>query len=76
MLDISVREGLARKKDKKPDRFEREDVAFHQKVREGYLKLAKEEPQRWLVVDASQPKEKVAQVIWEKVSQLLAKQGE
>ena len=76
LLDISVKEGLARKKDKKPDRFEREDIAFHQKVREGYLKLAEEEPQRWLVVDASQPKEKVAQVIWEKVSQLLGKQGE
>jgi len=76
LLDIPAEQGLARKRARKQDRFEQEDIAFHQKVREGYLKLAEEEPQRWLVVDASQPKEKVAQVIWEKVSQLLGKQGE
>lgn len=38
LLDISAEEGLARKQ--RRDRFEQEDIAFHQKVREGYLKLA------------------------------------
>ena len=69
LLDISAEEGLARKK--RRDRFEREDIAFHQRVREGYLKLAKEEPERWLVIDATQSKEKIAGIIWQKVSQLL-----
>jgi thymidylate kinase len=33
--------------------------------------MAKEEPQRWLVIDARQPKKKVAEIIWQRVSQLL-----
>ena len=71
LLDIPPEEGLARKIDKKQDRFEREDIAFHQKVREGYLEMAKEEPQRWLVVDASQSKTKIAEIIWQRVSGLI-----
>jgi dTMP kinase len=34
-------------------RFEAEDLRFHRRVREGYLALAKEEPQRFVIVDAS-----------------------
>ncbi len=75
LLDMSVAKGLARKRAKKQDRFEQEEIAFHNRVREGYLKLAANDPQRWLVVDASQPKRKVAQIIWQRVSQLLPKQG-
>ena len=71
LLDISPEVGLARKIDKKQDRFEREDIAFHERVREGYLKLAEEEPQRWLVVDATQSKEKIAEIIWQRVSGLI-----
>jgi len=75
LLDISAEEGLARKRGKKQDRFEQENLAFHQRVREGYLKLAANDPQRWLVIDASQPKEKIEKIIWQKVSQLLSQQG-
>ncbi len=73
LLDISIDEGFTRKKGQAPDRFEQEHKDFHQRVREGYLKLAAEEPQRWLVIDASQPKEKIKQIIWEKVNSLLSK---
>ncbi len=71
LLDISAEEGLARKGGKRRDRFEQEDTAFHQKVREGYLKLAASEPRRWLVIDAKQSKEKIAEIIWQRVGQLL-----
>ena len=74
LLDMPVEEGLARKKDRKQDRFEGEDKAFHQRVREGYLKLATDEPQRWLVIDAAQSKEKIAEIIWQRVSELLSSQ--
>ncbi len=74
LLDIPVEEGLARKQSKRHDRFEQEDIAFHQKVREGYLKIAADDPQRWLVVDASKPKEKIAQIIWQKVRQMISSQ--
>lgn len=76
LLDISPQEGLSRKiKGGKHDRFEQENLAFHERVREGYLKLAGEEPERWLVIDANQPKENIADIIWEKVRGLLAKKG-
>jgi dTMP kinase len=71
LLDILVREGLARKKGERQDRFEEEAPAFHEKVRRGYLELAKQEPERWLVVDATQSREKIAGIIWQRVSQLL-----
>jgi len=75
LLDMTVEKGLARKRAKRQDRFEQEGIAFHQKVREGYLKLAADDPQRWLIVDASQSKRKIAQIIWQRVSQLLPRQG-
>ncbi|MFC1934386.1 dTMP kinase [Chloroflexota bacterium] len=76
LLDISVEEGNVRKGSKRRDRFEQEDIAFHQRVREGYLELAASEPERWLVIDASQSKATVGQIIWQRVSQLLANQGD
>ena len=75
LLDIAIGEGLARKVDKGRDRFEQEDTAFHRKVREGYLRLAADEPERWLVVEASQSKAKVEAAIWQRVSQLLEGRG-
>jgi len=75
LLDIAVEKGLARKLAKKQDRFEQEAAIFHYRVREGYLKLAAAEPRRWLVIDASQSRGKVADVIWQRVSRLLSKRG-
>jgi dTMP kinase len=71
LLDISAEDGLARKKGREKDRFEREKLAFHRRVRRGYLKLAVDEPKRWLVVGASQPKDKIHEIIWQRVRQLL-----
>lgn len=71
LLDIPVKEGLARKKAKKHDRFEEENLAFHQRIHDGYLKLAAQEPERWLVIDATQSKEKIAEIIWQRVRQLI-----
>jgi dTMP kinase len=70
LLDISPEQGLARKRSS-TDRFELEDLSFHRRVREGYLKMAAAEPDRWLVIDASLPKGKIAEIIWDRVSQLL-----
>lgn len=71
LLDIPPEEGLARKRPKRCDRFEQEDIAFHRRVREGYLKIAASEPERWLVIDASQSKAEIEQIIWRRVSPLL-----
>jgi dTMP kinase len=71
LMDILVEAGLERKKDKKPDRFEKENLSFHRRVREGYLKLAKAEPKRWLVIDATKSKEDITGIIWQRVSKIL-----
>jgi dTMP kinase len=71
LLDVPVEEGLARKQDKKPDRFQTENISFHRRVREGYLKLARADPKRWLVIDSKKSKETTAGIIWQRVSKLL-----
>lgn len=45
LLDIPVKEGLKRLGENK-DRIEKRSIAYHQRVRDGYLKMAKEEPER------------------------------
>jgi dTMP kinase len=70
LLDISPEQGLARKQSLR-DRFELEDLSFHRRVREGYLRMVAAESERWLVIDASLPKEKIADIIWDRVSPLL-----
>ncbi|MBV7335346.1 dTMP kinase [Chloroflexi bacterium TSY] len=55
-LDIEPEEGLRRKlADQKAEwnRLDAETLAFHQIVRKGYLALAEEEPERWLIIDAT-----------------------
>lgn len=70
LLDLDVERGLERKR-MRLDCFEREEYAFHRRVREGYLQMAASEPDRWLVIDASLPQEKIGDIIWEKVSQFV-----
>lgn len=52
-------------------RFEDEPLEFHKRVRDGYLKLARKEPRRWLVVDASQSIESVESTIWNEVQNVI-----
>jgi len=72
LLDIPPEKGLVRKFGA-VKKFEREELEFHQRVREGYLKIAKNDSKRWLVIDATRPKEEIAEIIWQKVRQLLPK---
>ena len=56
ILDIPVEIGLQRASQRSaPDRFEREQTEFFERVRQGYLSIAANEPQRCIVIDASQP---------------------
>lgn len=70
LLDLSAEQGLGRKR-MKLDVFEREEFAFHQRVRDGYLKMAAADPERWMVVDASLPEEKIREIVWERVQKSL-----
>jgi dTMP kinase len=53
LFDIESSAGLARLHPSGHDRLEREALEFHQKVRYGYLELAKKDDERWRILDAS-----------------------
>jgi dTMP kinase len=55
ILDIPVDAGLARAatRDGGEDRYERMDTAFHERLRQGFLEIARREPDRCVVIDAS-----------------------
>jgi dTMP kinase len=66
LFDLDVETGLKRNRGlNKVDRLELEDVEFHQKVRGGYFQIAKKEPDRVKIVDASLPLKIVEQKVWE-----------
>lgn len=78
LLDLPVDVALMRRRPHGGDRFEaglarasEADVAFHLRVREGYMALVREDPARWLVVDATRPRGEVARTVQERVEEML-----
>jgi dTMP kinase len=75
ILDVPADVGLARASKRRGedavDRFEAESRAFHEALREAYRRLALEEPGRFVVIDATEPKSAVADRIWRTVSERL-----
>lgn len=60
LLDVDIEEGLRRKKkDNEWNRLDAYTVEFHKRVRAGYLEMARQEPDRWAVIDAGREWEKV-----------------
>jgi len=70
ILDVDVQVGLARLH-RERDRMEEKDPAYHEKVRRGFLEIARERPDRFAVVDASRSPDEVAQDVWEAVQHVL-----
>lgn len=72
LLDLPPALGLKRKRGERGrDVIGGAGLAFHERVRAGYLELAEEEPNRWLVLDATQPPEELSRAIWERLAPLL-----
>jgi len=71
LLDMDPARALQRKKSAR-DRFEHESPSFHERVRNGYLSLARAEPARWLVLDATQSPGITTRDVRTRVSSLLA----
>jgi len=81
LFDVPVEEGQRRRRrgDKNGaqqwDRLDAETSAFHELVRQGYLDIASSEPERWLVLDATQSPDDLEQQIWELVRPRLSPQA-
>lgn len=79
VLDLPVELGLKRAWQRienqtaslREDRFEKETLAFHEKVRQGYLTLARVEPKRFRIIDASGDPDRIHQDIVEVVTSAL-----
>jgi len=77
LLDLDLRAGFKRlhcrnrRHGTEKDRIESEGMAFHKRVRNGYLALAKKMPERFIVIDANRPVKKVHADIWKAVWNVL-----
>ena len=71
LLDVDVKAGFERLHQRnlrngvQKDRIERETLSFHERVRSGYLELARRWPQRIRIVDAARDEDAVQADIWE-----------
>jgi len=63
VLDVPPAEGLALATHKGADRLEREAIAFHERVREGYLAMARQEPERFVVIPRGDAGEVLAAIV-------------
>jgi dTMP kinase len=76
VFDIDAETGLARarrrnaRKEDSETRMEDQDVGFHRQVRDAYRQLAADEPRRVRLIDGSQPREAVAEQVWQAVAPL------
>ena len=77
-LDLPVQEGLRRKEKANTagqgewNRMDRLELEFHLRFRQGYLEMARSEPERWLVVDARGSVETTNRLICQRLEQVLA----
>lgn len=76
LLDLDPAAGLARARHRaansgSADAFEARELGFHQRLREGFLAIARAEPARVVVIDAGQPEAVVADAIWHAVVERL-----
>jgi dTMP kinase len=83
LFDLPVKVGLERAMDRisllketssdtmPEDRFEREDIEFHQRVKEGYLNLAQAEPERFRIVDGTAGIQTIHRQVGDLISHLL-----
>ena len=72
ILDLDVEAGFARREQQRQrDRIELKDREYHEKVRQGFLAMARQRPQEFTVVDAARPPDDVARDIEEAVMRVL-----
>ncbi|MBU3759348.1 MAG: dTMP kinase [Candidatus Omnitrophica bacterium] len=69
LLDIDPARGMAR--GGRHDRMEKESLRFHRRVRQGFLKMARRNPERYEVIDAALPIEEVARLVKGRLERVL-----
>lgn len=75
VLDLDPAVGMARIQGRALDAFEKMDVVFHRRVREGYLEIARTEKNRVVVLSADQNPQTLQVAIAQVVDQFLSRRG-
>jgi dTMP kinase len=86
MLDLPATDGLARAGNRSAqadptgpaaaDQYEARPLAFHERLRDGFLVIATAEPERCVVIDALEPAEKIAEQVWATIEARLLRRGD
>lgn len=85
VLDLPAADGLARAQRRndgaalagaEPDGYEGRPLAYHERLRDGFLMIATAEPERCVVIDALQPQVEVAEQVWGTIDMRLLRQDE
>jgi len=71
LIDVGVDVGLGRATIGGADRLEAEPEEFHERVRRGFLEIVRADPDRFLLVEATESVEKIASSVWARVCELL-----
>jgi dTMP kinase len=71
LLDLPVERGIARKARGEVNRLDQKEIAYHQRVRAGFVELVRAEPARWVVIDGTQTVDQVQKQIREEVERRL-----
>jgi dTMP kinase len=80
ILDLPAGVGLARAASRRagpanadvlPDAYEKRDLAYHERLRAGYIAVARAEPQRCVLIDGAQPPDAIAMAIWIEIERRL-----
>ena len=72
-LDLTPEEGLKRiaSRSRESDRLDKEKLAFHQKVYEGYKIIIKDDPKRFVIIDARKTPEEETKEIVDKIMEII-----
>jgi len=76
IFDLDAEQGLeraGRRKDSSENRFERKGLAFHQRLREGFHRIAAADPDRCRIIDASGSIDETADAVWREVAPFLTR---
>jgi len=76
LIDQDIRVGMRRMQTRniasggESDRIEREDISFHERVRAGYLQIAQNDPDRFVLIDGTLDQDAIAEIVWGEVARV------
>lgn len=74
-IDVPVKDGIARKQSGEVNRLDQKELSYHERVRAGYLEMARAEPKRWVIIDGTHSVAHIQRELRERIEQEIARRG-